>query len=77
MAILPVERGIPIPPPGGKRAPKYPLRSMEVGESFLVTDPTMTQPRLASRLTNVGKELGRRFTQRLCDGGGIRVWRVE
>lgn len=74
----PIETGIPIPPPGngGGRTPRYPLRELEVGDSFLVTDPSVTQRRLGSRLANFGKETGRKFTQRRTPDG-IRVWRVE
>lgn len=78
MPTEPIETGIPIPPPGnGKgRVPRYPLRSMQVGDSFLVTDPSVSQTRLGSRLANFGKETGRKFAQRRT-AEGIRVWRVE
>lgn len=73
----PIDAGIPIPPPGngGGRLPRYPLRAMEVGDSFLVTDPSISQRQLGSRLANFGRETGRKFSQRRTSEG-IRVWRV-
>ncbi len=72
----PIEQGVPIPPSTAGRKTRYPfLREMNVGDSVLITDPTVTRLRLANRLTQLGQLTGRKFTQRQCDQG-IRVWRV-
>ena len=71
-----IESGIPIPQPV-RRKSKFPfLREMNVGDSVLITDPSVTRLRLANRLTQLAKTTGMRFTQRAC-ADGIRVWRVE
>lgn len=60
----------------GGRPPKYPWRTMEVGESFMVYGRTTTS------LCNDARELyrPRRFrTMKVVQRGvvGVRVWRIE
>lgn len=72
-----IEQGVPISKPAAGRKSRYPfLREMEVGDSVLITDPSVTSLRLANRLSQLGKSTGRRFTQRRQEDG-IRVWRIE
>ena len=66
-----IEKAVPVPPKkGGGRAPKYPYRDLEVGDSFFVPGIKTTGA------SDAGKRLGLKFTQRRVDGG-MRVWRVE
>ena len=65
-----IERGIEIPPKRGKE--NYPLREMEVGDSFLVPN---------SKKWNCGvfqpfRKKGIFFCQRKVEEG-IRIWRIK
>ena len=79
--MIPIDKGVPIPayvpgPPVGS-APKYPWRTMEVGDSFFVGH--MDSQQVSSGAAAAGRKLSRRFvTRRLIEDGiaGIRVWRT-
>lgn len=79
MQVYKIEKNLPIPPSGTGR-PKYPLRDMEVGDSFFVPVPLINtlkfRNRLSSALTYFGKRHSVQFITRSVDDG-IRVWRVE
>lgn len=71
-----IEKGVALPK--GKRAEKstkYPFKSMEVGDSFLVPDGTNVVS-LRAHASASGRALGRRFSVRLVEQG-VRIWRVE
>jgi hypothetical protein len=74
-STIEVDRGIPLPArPGGAGAvPKYPWRTMDVGDSFLV--PAKTPRTFSAQMTNAAKSTGRKFAARTVDGG-CRVWRT-
>ena len=71
--MYPIEDNFPIPESKGRR-PRYPIRSLEVGQSFMV--PGGNQKSLTSCTDWVRKQTQRRFSVRVVDGG-VRVWRVE
>ena len=66
-----IEKNVPIPL--GHAAAKYPLREMEIGDSFFVPGIGKASDFSASYMA--GKRLGRKFTIRAVEGG-IRVWRI-
>jgi hypothetical protein len=76
---LKIDKDIPLCDPGhsGPQNPKYPLRAMDVGDSFLV--PTK-QDRERAKATiwyftrsSLGK--GRKFASRKVEEG-YRIWRI-
>jgi hypothetical protein len=67
--ILIIEKGIDIPPRGGKWINL--LRSMEIGDSILITDEKV----LASTLYITANRIGIKLTTRQMPDG-LRVWRV-
>lgn len=71
-----IEKNIPIPPPqNGKRRTGLTaaIRSMEVGDSVLVTCGSTY---VSSRISGFHATSDMRFVTRSADGG-MRVWRVE
>jgi hypothetical protein len=77
-----IEKNIPLPVGragnGSGRAPVYPFRLMEVGDSFMVpaqTDKEFARVEQAAYRANRNKS-GCKYTARRVDGG-IRVWRIE
>lgn len=70
-----IEKGIPIPAPGGKTKPlsefTKTIMSMEVGDSYLVPNGT----RFTVRHVYVARVKGWKFQTRKV-GDQIRVWRV-
>jgi len=62
-----------VPPP--KKRNNYPLKIMEVGDSFLESDPELIQL-VRGIVYQHGHRNGKRFSTKTEDGG-IRVWRVE
>ena len=65
-----IQKDIPIPSSKTKR--RYPLKGMEVGDSFFTNAPQ----RYASAAAIVhGKRVGQKFTTRV-ENGGTRVWRI-
>jgi hypothetical protein len=76
--VYEIEKGIPVPEPVQRGPwPKYPLRIMQIGDSFFVKS---SNEKLLASVINSAREFGSRnkkkFATRLMDGG-IRVWRVE
>lgn len=72
MAEYEIERGVPVPDKGSKS--KYPLREMEIGDSFFVPNAKNTDFAVRYRLKP------KTFVVRvdLVDGvKGIRVWRTK
>ena len=73
--MLTIEKNVPLPAnpinPGSEK--KYPLRELEVGDSF--TAPFAQRAALASAMHKAGKRYGRRFISRR-EGDAVRVWRV-
>ncbi len=85
--MLPVEGGIPIPPPSCKQGGRpagvnyvYPWRKMRPGDSFFVPADRSWVNRIQSRLSTLGRHrgdvIGASFTTRIVEGG-VRVWRVD
>ncbi len=68
-----IERGIPVPLNSVKRSSKYPLREMEVGDSFSI--PKDQRLQLSSYMTSAGRDMNAKFISRQ-DGNIVRVWRV-
>lgn len=73
-----IETGVPIPQRSVRKA-KYPFRTMNVGESFFLTDkvdPVATRKRVSSAATMFcNANEGFKFTTQVFDSG-VRVWRV-
>ncbi len=74
-----IEKGIPMPASRRDGHSKYPLKDMEVGDSFFVANsPDGRSPAKTIRWT-VGafrkKNTGTKFSVRVVEGG-IRVWRT-
>lgn len=63
-----IERGIPVPPPGKGKHPKYPFRQMVKGDSFVA--PQRAQPGLYTTAKRLGIVIR---TARISDDT-IRVW---
>jgi hypothetical protein len=53
----------------------YPWSSMEVGDSFFVSDETGNPKAAAKMTTGAFKRTGHRFSYRMQDGG-VRIWRT-
>lgn len=79
--MVKIDKGIPLPPRrrgGGAgrtgRAPIYPWREMEIGDSFFLPD---IEPHLISSLAaGAAQRTGRKFATRI-EGDGVRVWRIR
>ena len=72
-----VERGVPLPKKHGH--PKFPLRKMRVGDSFVV--PVEQHRAVITAASRAGKRHGRKYTTRLSQDlagkvVGVRVWRT-
>ena len=79
---FPVEKGIPIPPINFGRHLHYPLRDMDIEDSFFVAiepfDLKEAQSR-EKRILGCGRDkrmAPKKFTVRIVDGG-VRCWRIE
>lgn len=72
--MIAIDKKVPMPkePPRNQR--KYPLPSMKIGDSFLVSDYGNEGSFRATILTGA-KRLGIRVTARKFEDG-IRVWRI-
>jgi len=67
-----IEKGIPLPTTARTpRAEKYPLRQLEVGDSFVAP---VGQAALSAHARRVAKDTGYKFVVRHAEGGA-RVWR--
>ena len=70
-----IEKNVPLVQKNGAgRKPKYPLRQMEVGDSFVVPGGNVKSMRSAMRFAELRH--GRKFKAQQQEGG-VRVWRVE
>lgn len=68
-----VESNVPLPAPD---ASKYPFASMQIGDSFLVPNPSDTdRKRVQTAAASYGRRHSKAFRTRSVDGG-IRIWRV-
>ena len=73
--MIEVEKGVPMPSVclnSRGRPRKYPLDTMDVGDSFFCSEEKNA---VASAISVGGKRLGRKFMQRK-EGDGRRVWRI-
>lgn len=68
--VVTIDTAVPIP----ERA-SYPLDSLEVGESFVVSEDKRTS--VQSRTTKVKAATGKEFTVRKTKAGEVRVWRTK
>lgn len=80
MANLPVkiggiEKGVQRPPVNGVARSRYPLRDMEVGDSFLVSGEVKLT-RVSGRVYYAAKKLNIKVSIHVVEDG-IRIWRVE
>ncbi|MCP4410748.1 MAG: hypothetical protein GY807_24010 [Gammaproteobacteria bacterium] len=71
-ADYPIEKGVP--QPGRRTNNRYPLREMDVGDSFFIS--ASEQPRVVNATSYFGSRNNRKYSCRL-HGDGYRVWRVE
>jgi hypothetical protein len=83
-AVVQIDKGIPMPNPERVRgaAPKYPWRTMEVGDSFILREYAGrdSTTRASAQIDYAKKSTGRQFAQRKVEENGkifIRVWRVS
>ncbi len=69
-----VETNVPIP---SRDRSKYPFVDMDVGDSFLIPDPTDTErKRVQTSAASYGRRHNKHFVTRTTHDG-IRVWRIE
>lgn len=68
-----IDKNVPLPSKGEALSRGYPFHQMDVGDSFLSTEPDRT--RLASAVHWFGARNGKKFTIRKTEGG-FRVWRI-
>lgn len=69
--MIAIEKGIPIPNSGAGRTPKYPWRTMEVGDSFFAENVRNVSAMAAAAM----RRTGLKFTVRKVEDGH-RIWRV-
>lgn len=75
--MIEIQKNVPIPSNRG-RPIKYPLASMEVGDSFFVA--TTYRTALGAPAARCRKKTGFRFAIRAVEENGVkgvRVWRIE
>lgn len=73
---LPIEKGVPLPTPNRRWAPKFPFGQMEIGDSFLVPLEVGKSPSsIYSAISQAKKRLGIALTSARVEGG-VRVWRI-
>lgn len=68
-----IEKNVPLPTFGQRKI--YPLKEMEVGDSFLEDDLTKDN-NLRNAASRCGRTYKRKYTVRR-DGDGLRCWRTE
>ena len=69
-----IDRGLPLPSARAV-ASKYPLRAMEVGDSFAVPADTPFG-RIATAAFYFGKRNNRKYAVRTQPDGSLRCWRI-
>jgi hypothetical protein len=67
--VVQIDTGIPIP------TSKYPLRSLNVGESFLV--PLENRNSVQAQVSRLKATTDREFVVRKMDEETVRVWRTK
>lgn len=71
-SVVPVDSTkVPIP----EQILKYPLSTMDVGDSFTVD--IKERKNVSSRASRLGTKTGKKFTVRKIDDNTLRVWRTE
>ena len=68
-----IEKNIPLPK--NKQNYKYPLRELEVGESFTI--PLIQKAIVAAHMSHIKHQSGKVFTLRTIDKETVRVWRTK
>lgn len=71
--MIEIEKGVPLPTTEPVKCRKYPYTTMEIGDSFLVTD--RTPEAVGSSASQMGKRLNRKFRSAKTREG-VRVWRI-
>lgn len=73
MSEIVIEKGVPLPAPGARRARQSPLLGMAVGDSFETANL-----HLLRNAAGWGRQQfpQRKFAQRDVGGGSFRVWRI-
>jgi hypothetical protein len=79
--MIEIEKGVALPQRDGRGVRMtYPLRKMDVGDSFFIAcepdEQKKTQARVCNAACGVGLRIGAKFTTRQVEGG-VRLWRVE
>ena len=80
--IYEIEKNIPITPDKRGGLPIYPLRAMNIDDSFLVETDSKIEMRvmrnkLACAVSYFGKRNNRKYTIRYEDEYNMRVWRIK
>ena len=73
-----IEKNVPMPEVGpNPKAPKYPWRQMEVGDSFVA--PAASQRSICANAKITADRMGNgvQFTTQKQADGSVRVWRVK
>lgn len=70
-----IESGIPLPTKRSKVFDAYPLKEMEVGDSFLIENYQSKHITLAGRANLILAP--KRFSSRRINGKELRIWRIE
>jgi hypothetical protein len=68
-----IQKGLELPKHGGGFR-KYPWEGMQIGDSFLISDKSITS--VSSVANRASARLGMKFSCRSTDAG-VRVWRVS
>lgn len=72
-----IEKGIAIPTPSGRGAPKYPWHEMEIGDSFFLKKDVVPMSRMYSHISQANKRYApKKFTLRKLENG-VRIWRTK
>ena len=71
-----IEKDVPLPPPTRRGNKKFPFGEMSVGDSFVIEGKEeFYRGRLAA--SNYGARNHKKFSCRLMEEGGLRIWRVK
>jgi len=72
MQEIEIQKNIPIPNPTSSsgRPPKYPFRTMEIGDSFLARSKEI------GGVCNTSRYKPKKFISRTTEEG-LRIWRIE
>ena len=78
--MIKIDKNIPIPAKGTRGNPKYPFKSMKIGDSFSVSldKEAMAHNRINVATNRQHRTTDRRYTIRtLKSSNEIRVWRIS